>query len=82
MVRKQYRPPRADQPREVGGLPQQLAAAMREGKLTADELVRYYSTLVYAETGSYEATAKRLNLDRRTVKSKVDEQLLAKLGMK
>ena len=82
MVRKQYRPPRADQPREVGGLPQQLAAAMREGKLTADELVRYYCTLVYAETGSYEATAKRLNLDRRTVKSKVDEQLLAKLGMK
>ena len=29
--------------------------------------------LVYAETRSYQETARRLRLDRRTVKSKVDQ---------
>jgi len=44
--------------------------------LTADALVRRYCTLVYAQTGSYEETARRLQLDRRTVKSKIDPALL------
>jgi hypothetical protein len=46
------------------------------GELTADELLRRYCTLVYAQTGSYEETAHRLQLDRRTVKSKIDRRLL------
>ncbi len=40
--------------------------------LTADQLVSRYCTLVYRQTGSYEETARRVGLDRRTVKSKVD----------
>ena len=40
--------------------------------LTADELLSRYCTLVYAETQSYVETARRLGLDRRTVKSRVD----------
>ena len=31
-----------------------------------------YCALVYAQTGSYQETARRLGLDRRTVKAKVD----------
>src|SRR5947209_15132655 len=38
-----------------------------------------YCTLVYAETGSYQETARRLDLDRRTVKDKVDPELLSRL---
>jgi DNA-directed RNA polymerase specialized sigma24 family protein len=36
--------------------------------------------LVYAQTGSYEETARRLQLDRRTVKSKIDRHLLERFS--
>jgi DNA-binding NtrC family response regulator len=41
------------------------------GRVTAEELLGRYCSQVYAETGSYEETARRLGLDRRTVKAKV-----------
>jgi predicted DNA-binding protein (UPF0251 family) len=47
--------------------------------LQADDLVSRYTTLVYAETGQYEETARRVGLDRRTVKSKVDAALLRRI---
>ena len=53
---------------------------MKEGTLTAEQVLSYYATLVYAKTRSYQETARRLQLDRRTVKSKIDSQLLAQLG--
>jgi hypothetical protein len=31
---------------------------------------------VYAETGSYQETSRRLKLDRRTVKDRVDPEFL------
>ena len=51
----------------------------RTGKLTAGELLSRYCTLVYSQTGSYEETARRLQIDRRTVKAKVNQPLLAAL---
>jgi transcriptional regulator with AAA-type ATPase domain len=56
-----------------------LAAALRRGDLTADQVVGQYCTLVYAMTGSYLATAERLKLDRRTVRSKIDGELLKRI---
>ena len=50
----------------------ELTGAMLGGELTADELLRRYCTLVFQDTGSYEATARKLKLDRRTVRAKVD----------
>lgn len=41
------------------------------GRLTADELLSRYCALVYKQAGSYEEAARRLGLDRRTVKSRV-----------
>ena len=49
------------------------------GALDADQLLRRYCTLVYAETGSYSETARRLGLDRRTTRLKVDPVWLAVL---
>ena len=75
LVRKEYRPPAAPGRGPAGD----LAAELREGSLTAEELLRRYCTLVYARIGSYQETARRLQLDRRTVKRHVDRELLARL---
>ena len=42
------------------------------GRMTAEALLQQYCRHVYEQCGSYEQTAKRLQLDRRTVKRKVD----------
>jgi transcriptional regulator with AAA-type ATPase domain len=76
LIRRNYRPAqtRAQNPID------QFARDARAGHLSADELLTRYVTIVYSRTGSYEETARRLALDRRTVKAKVDRALLAKIG--
>jgi DNA-binding NtrC family response regulator len=76
LIRQEYRPPQrpAQTPHAA------LLQAMSSGTLTAEELLGRYCTLVFAQTGSYVETARRLRLDRRTVKSKVDPQLLEQLN--
>ena len=72
LIRRQYHPPQlhpaADDP--AGELTQEI----RSGNLTADELLSIYCSIVYKQTGSYEATARRVKLDRRTVKTRVEAQ--------
>jgi len=68
LVRQEYRPP---QPHPLSSH-EEFSRAFTNGTLTADELLRRYCTLVYSQTGSYEETARRLQLDRRTAKSKID----------
>jgi transcriptional regulator with AAA-type ATPase domain len=75
LIRRDYRP---SQPRAAGPT-DQFAQDLSEGRLSAEELLRHYVTTVYSRTGSYEETARRLGLDRRTVKAKVDRELLSKL---
>jgi len=75
LIRKEYHPAR---PREVSAQ-EDFARAVGSGTMTAEELLRRYCTVVYSQTGSYEETARRLKLDRRTVKSKVDLKFLAQL---
>jgi transcriptional regulator with AAA-type ATPase domain len=76
LVRGHYRP---RQPRPAATARTELVQAVLGGTLTADELVRRYCTLVYAETGSYSAMARRLGLDRRTARGRVDPAWLAAL---
>jgi DNA-binding NtrC family response regulator len=49
------------------------------GRTTVNELLARYCTIVYRINGSYEETARRIGLDRRTVKNKIDRELLARL---
>ena len=77
LIRRDYQPsppPRIENPVE------EAVEEFRTGKLTAEQLLSRYCTIVYRQTGSYEETARRLQIDRRTVKSKVDTALLAKLS--
>jgi DNA-binding NtrC family response regulator len=69
LIRKQYRPP---EPSAEHGA-EEWIGEMQQGTLTADELLRHYAKRVYAMTGNYQETARRLQLDRRTVKSKVED---------
>jgi transcriptional regulator with AAA-type ATPase domain len=48
--------------------PETLAAGLEAGEWTADELLHRYVTRVHHLSGSYEEAARRLGLDRRTVK--------------
>ena len=66
VIRKDYQPARSKP-----AAPTSLFADAAECKLTAEELLRIYCTLVYSKIGSYEQAAQRLNLDRRTVRAKV-----------
>jgi transcriptional regulator with AAA-type ATPase domain len=75
LIRRDYRPLRPERGDAAGDLFEPAQA----GSLTASELLSRYYTLVYARTGSYQETARRLNVDRRTVKSKIDRSLLATL---
>jgi DNA-binding NtrC family response regulator len=75
LIRGEYRPPAAP----ATGARDALARAFLTGAFTADELLRRYCTLLYAQTGSYVETARRLGLDRRTVRERIDPALLAAL---
>jgi transcriptional regulator with PAS, ATPase and Fis domain len=75
LIRRNYRPSQAGAEDAV----EEFASAARAGELDADELLSRYVTIVYSRTGNYEETARRLKLDRRTVKAKVDPALLARL---
>jgi DNA-binding NtrC family response regulator len=50
----------------------ELAQRIERQELTGEELLQAYCRLVYRRLGSFEQAAKRLQLDRRTVRAKVD----------
>lgn len=76
MIHGVYRPANY---RETG-IRESIAADFLNGSLSVDELLQRYCTMVYSQTGSYEESARRLKIDRRTVKSKIDEKLLETLN--
>ncbi|MBV9494796.1 MAG: sigma-54-dependent Fis family transcriptional regulator, partial [Acidobacteria bacterium] len=78
MLRGSYAPAIA---RPVQDARQRIAASIVHGALNADELLRNYTTLLYAADRNYARVATRLGIDRRTVKAKVDAELLEELGM-
>ena len=75
LIRREYRPPSTKAP----DTKRQLADEVMAGTLTAEELMRRYCSLVYAQTANYQEAARRLELDPRTLKSKLDAALVKEL---
>ncbi|MGB6946237.1 MAG: sigma 54-interacting transcriptional regulator [Bryobacteraceae bacterium] len=73
IIRRSYRP----LAQVAGGNEDEFFARFRAGQLSADELLSRYAARVYQLTGSYEEAARKMGLDRRTVKAKVERYLEA-----
>jgi len=73
VIRGSYRPIGLPSARKEDG----FFDRYRMGQLTADELLAHYAAQVYRLTGSYEEAARRMGLDRRTVKAKLELYLAA-----
>jgi transcriptional regulator with AAA-type ATPase domain len=75
LIRRDYKPSRP----VVASPMEKIRRDFEAGSLTAAEVLSQYTTIVYHQTGSYEETARRTGLDRRTVKAKIDRGLLGLL---
>jgi len=67
IIRRSYRP------MEETTTADPFLTRFHRGELSAEEVMGHYAVLVYRQTGTYEETARRLGLDRRTVKAKVED---------
>ncbi|TWT62385.1 sigma-54-dependent transcriptional regulator [Rubinisphaera italica] len=76
MIRNCYQPYQTSKKEESTPVHLAWLKAAEKRQWTAEELVSKYVTWVYAAEGTYEGTANLVGLDRRTVKSKIDEELL------
>jgi len=75
LVRQAYSPRTPADSTVSAGL--RWLADAEAGRSSAEQLLRHYATWLYAKQGTYEAVAKIMGLDRRTVKSKIEEAMLA-----
>jgi transcriptional regulator with AAA-type ATPase domain len=64
---------RSYQPMEAATGADSFLSRFERGELSAEEVMGHYAALVYRQTSTYEETARRLGLDRRTVKAKVED---------
>ena len=68
IIRRSYQPIVKDKPAPENSFFERYG----KGELTMEEVERNYASLVYRQSGSYEDAARRLGVDRRTVKAKVN----------
>ncbi len=71
IIRGSYRPLEQGAGSAASG-DDEFFARFRSGDLSADELLSNYAARVYRLTGSYEEAARKMGIDRRTVKAKVE----------
>ena len=76
LIHREYHPEELSAPHSQAEL---LAGDFAKGSLPLEELQSRYVTLVYAKTGKYEEVARRLGIDRRTVKKYLDIEMLSTL---
>jgi hypothetical protein len=66
IIRRSYRPMAAEP-----SIEDDFFSRYRSCEVTADQVLSHYAAQMYRKTGSFEEAARRLGLDRRTVKKKV-----------
>jgi DNA-binding NtrC family response regulator len=76
LIHREYHPEELSIPHSQAEL---LANDFTEGSIPLEELQSRYVTLAYAKTGKYEEVARRLGIDRRTVKKYLDAEMLSTL---
>ena len=74
LIRREYLPARRSDKHKTD-----LDTALSKATLDVEALTRRYVTHIYFREGSYEAAGRVLEMDRRTVKAKVDSRLLEAL---
>ncbi len=75
MIRKEYHP----EVLKMEDAKEDIIEKIKKGKLSFDELQKYYYTLVYKQTGNFKDAASILKVDYRTIKNKIDPDHLDKL---
>jgi DNA-binding NtrC family response regulator len=73
LIRGSYQPPHMQRPQ---GGESTLLDLLQRLDLSADQLLRHYCTAHYMRSPNYREVARRLGIDRRTVKEKVDPALI------
>lgn len=76
MIRGNYTPSLSRASSAIGSAREQLARLVTSGRLTMDELMQQYASLAFALDGSYVAAAKRLQINWRTLRDKVQPDLV------
>jgi DNA-binding NtrC family response regulator len=74
LIRGSYQPPHQQ---SVGRSEGTLLDLLQRLDLSAEQLLRHYCTAHYLRSRNYREVARRLGIDRRTVKEKVDLALIA-----
>lgn len=76
IIRRSYHPMQKQEPQHDDP----FLIRYQNGELSMDEVTAHYAAIVYRKTGSYEDAARRLGIDRRTVKAKVEKFLRQELS--
>ena len=77
MIRKSYTPARQSRIAVGASAHDQLARAVEEGRFSLDELIEHYVSMIYAAEGQhYGRASKRLGMDWRTLKLKLNQTLI------
>jgi DNA-binding NtrC family response regulator len=83
MIRKSYRPVRQSPIAVDGSAHDRFARDVAAGRFTLEELIENYVSMVYAaEECHYGRASKRLNMDWRTLKQKLNPELVKTFTMR
>jgi transcriptional regulator with GAF, ATPase, and Fis domain len=75
LIRGHYRPESGERAYASRARTDDLADRLQACDLSADELLTRYCAKVYAAVGTFDGAARRLGLDRRTVRARVSKHL-------
>ena len=77
MIRKSYTPVRQSRAADGASAHDRLARAVTEGRFSLEELIEHYVSMIYAAEGQhYGRAATRLGKDWRTLRQKLNADLV------